>query len=51
VAFRNLDGTITVIAVNDDSGTGSQRFTMRAGAHPFSYTLPAGAVATFTLAG
>jgi glucosylceramidase len=50
VAFRNVDGTFTLIAVNDDWGTGSQRFTVRAGAHPFSYTLPAGAVATFTLA-
>ncbi|MFL6057048.1 MAG: glycoside hydrolase family 30 beta sandwich domain-containing protein, partial [Actinoallomurus sp.] len=48
-AFRNIDGTIAIIAVNDDWGTGSQRFTVRVGAHPFSYTLPAGAVATFTL--
>jgi glucosylceramidase len=50
VAFRNVDGTTTLIAVNDDWDAGSQRFTVRAGARPFSYTLPAGAVATFTLA-
>jgi glucosylceramidase len=48
-AFRNIDGTIAIIAVNDDWGTGSQRFTVRVGAHPFAYALPAGAVATFTL--
>jgi glucosylceramidase len=49
VAFRNPDGSIAVIAVNDDWGTGSQRFTVRKGGTAFSYELPAGAVATFTL--
>lgn len=48
-AFRNPDGSLTLLAVNDDWGTGSQRFTVRAGAKAFSSTLPAGAVATFTL--
>jgi glucosylceramidase len=48
-AFRNPDRSLTLLAVNDDWGTGSQSFTVRAGAHAFSTTLPAGAVATFTL--
>ncbi|HEU5155535.1 MAG TPA: glycoside hydrolase family 30 beta sandwich domain-containing protein [Streptosporangiaceae bacterium] len=49
VAFRNPDGSIAVIVVNDDWGTGSQRFTVRKGDTAFSYELPAGAVVTFTL--
>jgi glucosylceramidase len=49
VAFRNPDGSIAVIAVNDDWGTGAQKFTVRTGATAFSYELPAGAVATFVL--
>ncbi|HEY7487231.1 MAG TPA: glycoside hydrolase family 30 beta sandwich domain-containing protein [Streptosporangiaceae bacterium] len=49
VAFRNPDGSIAVIAVNDDWGTGSQKFTVRKGGTAFSYELPAGAVVTFTL--
>jgi glucosylceramidase len=49
VAFRNPDGSIAVIAVNDDWGTGVQKFTVRMGATAFSYELPAGAVATFVL--
>jgi glucosylceramidase len=50
VAFRNPDGSIVLVAVNDDWGTGSQRFNVRLGGRAFSYELPAGAVATFTLA-
>jgi glucosylceramidase len=49
VAFRNPDGSIVVVAVNDDWGTGSQRFNLRVGGDAFSYQLPAGAVATFVL--
>ncbi|GAA4187645.1 glucosylceramidase [Streptosporangium oxazolinicum] len=49
VAFRNPDGNIVLIAVNDDWGAGEQRFNVTLGARSFSYTLPAGAVATFTL--
>jgi glucosylceramidase len=49
VAFRNPDGGIVIVAVNDDWGTGSQRFNVRVGARAFSAQLPAGAVATFTL--
>ena len=47
VAFRNPDGSIIVIAVNDDWGTGSQRFNLQSGGNEFSYDLPAGAVVTF----
>jgi glucosylceramidase len=50
VAFRNPDGTIVVVVVNDDWGTTAQRFNVRAGSQAFSYELPAGAVATFVLA-
>ena len=49
VAFRNPDGSVVVVAVNDEWGTGSQRFNLRFGTGGFSYDLPAGAVATFTL--
>jgi glucosylceramidase len=47
VAFRNPDGSIVVLAVNDDWGTGSKRFNLRLGRRAFSYDLPGGAVATF----
>jgi glucosylceramidase len=47
VAFRNPDGSIVVLAVDDDWGTGSQRFDLRLGRRALSYELPAGAVATF----
>jgi glucosylceramidase len=50
VAFRNPDGSIVVLAVNDDWGRGSKRFNLRLGGKAFSYDLPAGAVATFTFA-
>jgi glucosylceramidase len=51
VAFRNQDGSIVLLAVNDDWGAGSKRFNVRLGRTAFSYELPAGAVATFTLGG
>ncbi len=49
VALRNPDGTVVVLAVNDDWGTGTQRFNLRVGTAAWSYPLPAGAVATFVL--
>ena len=50
VALRNPDGSIVVIAVNDDwSHAGSQRFTLKMGRKAFSYDLPAGGVVTFRL--
>jgi glucosylceramidase len=49
VAFRNPDGSIVVVVVNDDWGTTTQRFNLSAGGRAFSYALPAGAVATFVL--
>jgi glucosylceramidase len=49
VAFRNPDGTIVLVAVNDDWGTIAQGFNVSGAGDPFSYTLPAGAVATFVL--
>ena len=51
VAFRNPDGSIVLVVVNDDWGTTTQRFDVSAGATAFSYDLPAGAVATFVLPG
>ena len=48
VAFRNPDGSVVVLVVNDDWGDGAQRFNLRAGRRALSYELPAGAVATFT---
>jgi glucosylceramidase len=49
VAFRNPDGSIALVVVNDDWGTTTQRFDVSAGATAFAYDLPAGAVATFVL--
>jgi glucosylceramidase len=49
VAFRNPDGSIVVVVVNDDWGTTAQQFNVSGVGQPFSYTLPAGAVATFVL--
>jgi glucosylceramidase len=49
VAFRNPDGSLALVVVNDDWGTTAQRFNVTAGNQAFSYELPAGAVATFTL--
>jgi len=49
VAFKNSDGTKVLVAIN--TGTASQNFKVKWGAESFSYTLPAGAVATFKWAG
>ena len=45
MAFRNPDGSIVVLAVNDDWGR-APAFNLRR-RQAFSYDLPAGAVATF----
>jgi glucosylceramidase len=49
VAFRNPDGSLVLILVNDDWGTGSPAFNVRIGDRAFSYELAAGAVATLTV--
>jgi glucosylceramidase len=49
VAFRNPDGSVVLIVVNDDWGTGTATFNVRLGERAFSYQLPAGAVATMTV--
>jgi glucosylceramidase len=49
VAFKNSDGTKVVIALN--TGTTSTSFKLKWGAESFTYTLPAGAVATFKWSG
>ncbi len=51
VAFRNPDGSIVLLANDDDWGTGSQTFNVRLGGTEFSYNLPAGGVATFVMPG
>jgi len=49
VAFRNPDGSLVLVVVTDDWGTTPQRFNVTGFGQPFSYELPAGAVATFVL--
>jgi glucosylceramidase len=50
VAFRNPDGSVVLLAVNDDwDGGPAQAFNVTLGGRTFSYALPPGAVATFTL--
>jgi glucosylceramidase len=49
VAFRNPDGTKVVVALNTASST--QSFKIKWGSESFTYSLPAGAVATFTWTG
>jgi glucosylceramidase len=49
VAFRNPDGSVVLVVVNDDWGTTTQHFGVKLGATSFTYDLPAGAVATFVL--
>jgi glucosylceramidase len=49
VAFKNPDGSLTLIAFNDS--TSSQTFQVQWGARAFSYTLPSYAAATFTWTG
>jgi O-glycosyl hydrolase len=40
---------IVLVVVNDDWGTTAQSFNVSGAGDPFSYTLPAGAIATFVL--
>jgi len=49
VAFKNPDGTKVLIAVN--TGSSSTSFKVKWGAESFTYTLAAGAVATFKWVG
>jgi glucosylceramidase len=49
VAFKNPDGTKVVVALNTAST--SQTFKIKWGGESFTYTLPAGAAATFKWAG
>ncbi len=44
VAFRNTDGSLALIALN--AGSTTRTFAVRSEGQAFSYTLPAGAVAT-----
>lgn len=46
VAFRNPDGSIALIALN--AGSANKTFKVRWQGQSFTYTLPAGAVATYT---
>ncbi len=46
VAFQNPDGSIALLVLN--AGSGSSQFTVSWRGETFNYTLPAGAVATFT---
>jgi glucosylceramidase len=49
VAFRNPDGSIALLVLNDNGA--EQSFGVRAGGRSFSYTLPPHSVATFTWGG
>ncbi|HXO77311.1 MAG TPA: glycoside hydrolase family 30 beta sandwich domain-containing protein, partial [Puia sp.] len=49
VAFKNPDGSKVVVALNTASST--QSFKIKWGSESFTYTLPAGAVATFKWTG
>jgi glucosylceramidase len=49
VAFRDPDGTIVLVAHNENDNP--QAFAVREGARSFTYTLPGGALATFTWRG
>jgi len=49
VAFKNPDGSKVVVALNTASS--SQSFKIKWGAESFTYTLPAGAAATFKWSG
>jgi glucosylceramidase len=48
VAFRNPDGTIALVAINTG---GTQSFQVSYGGSSFGYSLPAGAMATYTWPG
>jgi glucosylceramidase len=45
VAFRNVDGSLVLIALNGNKA--ATTFSVKSGGKAFGYTLPAGAVATF----
>lgn len=45
VAFKNADGSKVLIALN--TGSGSESFKSKWGLESLTYSLPAGAVATF----
>jgi len=49
VAFKNPDGSLALIALNQGSGT--QSFQVSYGGSSFGYSLPGGAIATFTWPG
>ena len=49
VAFKNPDGSKVLVVIN--AGSASNTFKVRWGGQSFSYTLPAGAVATFKWSG
>ncbi|MFC7363359.1 glycoside hydrolase family 30 beta sandwich domain-containing protein [Nocardioides astragali] len=49
VAFRNPDGSTVLVAHNENDNP--QTFAVRQGDQSFTYTLPGGALATFTWAG
>jgi glucosylceramidase len=49
VAFKNPDGTHVLVVYNSSSG--NQTFDVQWGGQRFSYTLPAGAAATFKWSG
>jgi glucosylceramidase len=49
VAFKNPDGTVALVAEN--TGGSAQTFQISYGGSSFGYTLPAGAMATFTWPG
>jgi glucosylceramidase len=47
IAFRNPDGTISLVVLNDNASS-SQSFQVTYGGRGFSYTLPASSIVTFT---
>jgi hypothetical protein len=49
VTFRNPDGSLVAVAVDNGGETGSKRFDLRVGGDKFSYQASTGEVATFTL--
>jgi hypothetical protein len=49
VAFKNPDGSIALVALNE--GSSAQSFQVSYGGSSFGYSLPGGAIATFTWPG
>jgi glucosylceramidase len=45
VAFRNTDGSVALIVLNDAKR--ARKFSVRSAGESFDYALPSGAVATF----